>query len=49
MIVVCVVVLSLLLWRTGDLGLALVAPVAIAIQGLIFLIAANVVDRDHRR
>jgi hypothetical protein len=48
-IVVCIVVSSLLPWRTGDLRLALVAPVAIAIQGLIFLIAANVVDRDHRR
>jgi undecaprenyl-diphosphatase len=46
-IAVCIVVSSLLLWRTRDLRLALVAPVAIAMQGLIFLIAAKVVDRDR--
>lgn len=46
-IAVCIVVSSLLLWRTRDLPLALVAPVAIAMQGLIFLIAAKVVDRDR--
>jgi membrane-associated phospholipid phosphatase len=46
-IAVCVVVSSLLLWRTRDLRLALVAPVAIAMQGLIFLVAAKVVDRDR--
>ena len=46
-IAVCIVVSSLLLWRTRDLPLALVAPVAIALQGLNFLIAARVVDRDR--
>lgn len=46
-IAVCIVVASLLLWRTRDLRLAFVAPVAIAMQGLIFLIAAKVVDRDR--
>jgi membrane-associated phospholipid phosphatase len=44
---VCVIVSSLLLWRTRDLRLAFVAPVAIAMQGLIFLISAKVVDRDR--
>ena len=44
---VCIVVSSLLLWRTRDLRLALVPPIAIAMQGLIFLIAARVVDRDR--
>lgn len=47
MIAVCIVVSSLLLWRTQDLRLALVAPIAIAMQGLIFLITAQVVDRDR--
>ena len=46
-IAVCIVVASLLLWRTRDLLLAFVAPVAIAMQGLIFLVAAKVVDRDR--
>ncbi|WP_133980287.1 phosphatase PAP2 family protein [Kribbella voronezhensis] len=46
-IAVCIVVSSLLLWRTKDLRLAFVAPIAIAMQGLIFLIAAKVVDRDR--
>jgi undecaprenyl-diphosphatase len=46
-IAVCVIVSSLLLWRTKDVRLAFVAPVAIAMQGLIFLIAAKVVDRDR--
>ncbi|TDW23738.1 phosphatase PAP2 family protein [Kribbella kalugense] len=46
-IAVCIVVSSLLLWRTRDLRLALVAPVAIAMQGLIFLITAKLVDRDR--
>ena len=46
-IAVCIVVSSLLLWRTRDLRLALVAPIAIAMQGLIFLITAKVVDRDR--
>jgi undecaprenyl-diphosphatase len=46
-IAVCIVVSSLLLWRTQDLRLALVAPIAIAMQGLIFLITAQVVDRDR--
>lgn len=46
-IAVCIVVSSLLLWRTRDLRLAFVAPIAIAMQGLIFLIAAKVVDRDR--
>lgn len=44
---VCIVVASLILWRTRDLRLAFVAPVAIAMQGLIFLIAAKIVDRDR--
>jgi membrane-associated phospholipid phosphatase len=46
-IAVCIVVSSLLLWRTKDLRVAFVAPIAIAMQGLIFLIAAKVVDRDR--
>jgi undecaprenyl-diphosphatase len=46
-IAVCIIVASLILWRTRDLRLAFVAPVAIAMQGLIFLIAAKVVDRDR--
>jgi undecaprenyl-diphosphatase len=46
-IAVCIVVSSLLLWRTKDLRMAFVAPIAIAMQGLIFLIAAKVVDRDR--
>ncbi|MGC4940798.1 phosphatase PAP2 family protein [Kribbella sp. DT2] len=46
-IAVCIVVASLILWRTRDLRLAFVAPVAIAMQGLIFLVAAKVVDRDR--
>ncbi len=46
-VAVCIVVSSLLLWRTKDLRLAFVAPIAIAMQGLIFLIAAKVVDRDR--
>ncbi|MEV6282090.1 phosphatase PAP2 family protein [Kribbella sp. NPDC051770] len=46
-IAVCIVVASLILWRTRDLRLALVPPVAIAMQGLIFLISAKVVDRDR--
>jgi undecaprenyl-diphosphatase len=46
-IAVCIVVSSLLLWRTRNLRLALVAPVAIALQGLIFVISAKVVDRDR--
>ena len=46
-IAVCIVVSSLLLWRTRSLHLALVAPVAIGMQGLIFLISAKVVDRDR--
>lgn len=44
---VCVIVSVLLLWRTRDLWLAFVAPISIAMQGLIFLIAAKVVDRDR--
>ena len=44
---VCILVSSLLLWRTRDLRLAFVAPVAIAMQGLIFLISAKVVDRGR--
>ena len=46
-IAVCIVVASLILWRTRDLRLAFVAPIAIAMQGLIFLIVAKVVDRDR--
>jgi len=44
---VCVVVAAVLLWLTRDWRLAAVPPIAIAMQGLIFLIAARVVDRDR--
>ncbi len=46
-IAVCIVVASLILWRTRDLRLAFVAPIAIAMQGLIFLVVAKLVDRDR--
>ncbi|QNE19456.1 phosphatase PAP2 family protein [Kribbella qitaiheensis] len=44
---ICVIVAAVLLWRTRDWRLAAVPPLAIAMQGLIFLIAAKVVDRDR--
>jgi undecaprenyl-diphosphatase len=44
---VCVIVAAILLWRTRDWRLTAVPPIAIAMQGLIFLIAARVVDRDR--
>jgi membrane-associated phospholipid phosphatase len=44
---VCIVVAAILLWRTRDWRLAAVPVIAIAMQGLIFLIAARVVDRDR--
>ncbi|WBQ05072.1 phosphatase PAP2 family protein [Kribbella sp. CA-293567] len=43
----CVLVVAILLWRTRDWRLAAVPALAIAMQGLIFLIAAKVVDRDR--
>lgn len=44
---VCIIVAAVLLWRTRDWRLAAVPAIAIAMQGLIFLIAARVVDRDR--
>lgn len=44
---VCILVSAIILWRTRDWRLTAVAPVAIAMQGLIFLIAARAVDRDR--
>jgi undecaprenyl-diphosphatase len=44
---VCVIVAAVLLWRTRDWRLAAVPVLAIAMQGLIFLIAAKVVDRNR--
>ncbi|NEA35437.1 phosphatase PAP2 family protein [Streptomyces sp. SID13031] len=44
---VCVIVAALLLWRTRDWRLTAVPVIAIAMQGLVFLIAARVVDRDR--
>jgi membrane-associated phospholipid phosphatase len=44
---VCILVAAILLWRTRDWRLAAVPVIAIAMQGLIFLITARVVDRDR--
>jgi undecaprenyl-diphosphatase len=44
---VCILVVAILLWRTRDWRLAAVPVIAIAMQGLIFLIAARTVDRDR--
>jgi membrane-associated phospholipid phosphatase len=44
---VCIIVAAVLLWRTHDWRLATVPVIAIAMQGLIFLVAARVVDRDR--
>ncbi|MEV8377020.1 phosphatase PAP2 family protein [Kribbella sp. NPDC056861] len=44
---VCLLVAAILLWRTRDWRLAVVPVIAIAMQGLIFLITSHVVDRDR--
>jgi undecaprenyl-diphosphatase len=44
---VCILVSAILLWRTRNWRLAAVPPIAIAMQGLIFLIASHLVDRDR--
>jgi membrane-associated phospholipid phosphatase len=44
---VCIVVAAILLWRTRDWRLTAVPVLAIAMQGLIFLIASQVVGRQR--
>lgn len=44
---VCIIVAAILLWRTRDWRLAAVPVIAIAMQGLIFLIASEVVGRQR--
>ncbi|WP_328332422.1 phosphatase PAP2 family protein [Kribbella sp. NBC_00382] len=44
---VCIIVAAILLWRTRNWRLAAVPVLAIAMQGLIFLIASQVVGRQR--